>query len=114
MLMSIHSPLPALGKRVFVFQKFCPPWASDLLFHFALARCEQVICFLSLPLPDVGKLFVFSVCLCLMWASDLFSNFAFAHIGQARFRFKTSLPKLGKGIFDLFHHFFAFLASRFI
>jgi len=44
--MSIHSPLPALGKRVFDFQEPCPPWASDLFSQFAFACIGQAIYFL--------------------------------------------------------------------
>ena len=45
MLMSIHSPLPALAKRIFISKGSCLRWASDF--------------FLSLPLPALGKLFIF-------------------------------------------------------
>ena len=85
MQMSIHSPLPALGKRVFVFQKPCPPWASDLFLQFAFA-C-------------IGQAIYFSICLCLHWASDLFFNFTFARSGQAFYFSILPLPKLGKSNF---------------
>ena len=55
MLMSIHSPLPALDKRVFDFQEPCPPWASDLFSQFAFAHAGQrefliyLIIFFCLP-----------------------------------------------------------------
>ena len=71
MQMSIHSPLPALAKRVFISKGSCLRWASDLFSQFAFARCGQATYFPNLPLPTLGKSF-----------------------------------------FDLFHYFFAFLASR--
>ena len=46
MLMSIHSPLPALAKRVFISKGSCLRWASDLFSQFAFACIGQAIYYL--------------------------------------------------------------------
>ena len=67
-----RKPLPAVGKRHFVFVSPCPPRASPFSFQNTLARAGQAIYFFISPLPALGKLFLFSFCLCPPWASKLF------------------------------------------
>ena len=60
MQMSIHSPLPALAKRVFISKGSCLRWASDLFSQFAFACIGQAIYFYDNPqkhplLPSLGR-----------------------------------------------------------